>query len=107
MKIVGLSNGQQQLLCLARVLLRKDKPKLLILDEATGSVDTKTDQLIQQTLRKSFSGSTVLSMAHRLHSIIDSHKVLVVDAGVVAEFDEPARLLKETKSMFSQMMNCQ
>ncbi|XP_066475389.1 multidrug resistance-associated protein 1-like [Tiliqua scincoides] len=97
----NLSVGQRQLICLARALLRKTK--VLILDEATASVDMETDNLVQSTIRKEFRNCTVLTIAHRLHSIMDSDRVLVLDAGRIAEFDTPHRLLQK-KGMFHEMV---
>ncbi|XP_042081670.1 ATP-binding cassette sub-family C member 2-like [Haplochromis burtoni] len=88
----NLSVGQRQLLCLARALLRKSR--ILILDEATAAVDLETDNLIQNTIRKEFSDCTVLTIAHRLHSIMDSSRVMVLDAGKIVEFDSPSNLLE-------------
>ncbi|KAL4641040.1 canalicular multispecific organic anion transporter 1 [Arapaima gigas] len=87
----NLSVGQRQLLCLARALLRKSC--ILILDEATAAVDLETDDLIQTTIRKEFSHCTVLTIAHRLHTILDSSRVMVLDAGQIVEFDTPDALL--------------
>ncbi|KAM8738721.1 ATP-binding cassette sub-family C member 2 isoform 1-T2 [Acanthopagrus schlegelii] len=89
----NLSVGQRQLLCLARALLRKSR--ILILDEATAAVDLETDDLIQTTIRKEFSHCTVLTIAHRLHSIMDSSRVMVLDAGKIVEFDSPDNLLEK------------
>ncbi|KYO39998.1 multidrug resistance-associated protein 1 [Alligator mississippiensis] len=89
----NLSVGQRQLLCLARALLRKSK--ILVLDEATAAVDLETDQLIQSTIRSEFADCTVLTVAHRLHTIMDSNRVLVLQAGRIAEFDSPEVLLQQ------------
>lgn len=97
----NLSVGQRQLICLARALLRKTK--VLILDEATAAVDLETDDLIQTTIRTEFKGCTVLTIAHRLNTIMDSDKVLVLDKGQTVEFSPPGELLKNKKSIFYGM----
>jgi len=94
----NLSVGQRQLICLARALLRKKN--ILVLDEATSGVDLETDCLIQSTIRKEFNDCTILTIAHRLNTIMDSDKVLVMDAGKVAEFDRPEVLLANERSIF-------
>ncbi|XP_067858105.1 canalicular multispecific organic anion transporter 1 [Heptranchias perlo] len=88
----NLSVGQRQLLCLARALLRKSK--ILILDEATAAVDLETDNLIQTTIQTEFADCTVLTIAHRLHTIMDSTRVMVLEAGRMVEFDSPSALLQ-------------
>uniref|UniRef100_UPI0037E8C348 multidrug resistance-associated protein 1-like n=1 Tax=Semicossyphus pulcher TaxID=241346 RepID=UPI0037E8C348 len=87
----NLSLGQRQLLCLARALLRKTR--ILVLDEATAAVDLKTDQLIQSTIRTQFDDCTVLTIAHRLNTIMDYTRVIVMDRGSIAEMDSPSQLL--------------
>ncbi|XP_046689303.1 multidrug resistance-associated protein 1-like [Homalodisca vitripennis] len=94
----NLSIGQRQLICLARALLRKTK--VLILDEATAAIDLETDDLIQQTIRREFRDCTVLTIAHRLNTIMDSDRVLVLDQGLIKEFDSPKNLLKSSSSIF-------
>eukprot|EP00891_Asterochloris_glomerata_P006803 jgi/Astpho2/6803/e_gw1.00103.48.1_t len=98
----NFSTGQRQLLCVARALLRK--PKVLVADEATAAVDSETDALIQRTIRSSFKDSTVLTIAHRLNTILDSTKVLVMDDGHVAEFDTPAALIAKRGGIFRAMV---
>ena len=96
-----MSVGQRQLLCLGRALFKKTK--ILILDEATAAVDLETDDLIQATIRKEFSECTVLTIAHRLKTILDYDKILLLDAGKVAEFNSPQSLLADSSSTFHSM----
>ncbi|KAJ1441278.1 P-loop containing nucleoside triphosphate hydrolase [Sesbania bispinosa] len=96
------SMGQRQLVCLGRVLLKKSK--VLVLDEATASVDTATDNLIQQTLRQHFSDCTVITIAHRITSVIDSDMVLLLNQGLIEEYDSPTRLLEDKLSSFAQLV---
>ncbi|KAF9419224.1 hypothetical protein HW555_004151 [Spodoptera exigua] len=98
----NFSMGQRQLVCLARAILRSNK--ILIMDEATANVDPQTDALIQKTIRKQFATCTVLTIAHRLNTIMDSDRVLVMDQGVAAEFDHPYILLSNPNSKFSSMV---
>uniref|UniRef100_A0A8C1FIN8 Canalicular multispecific organic anion transporter 1 n=1 Tax=Cyprinus carpio carpio TaxID=630221 RepID=A0A8C1FIN8_CYPCA len=97
----NLSVGQRQLLCLARALLRKSR--ILILDEATAAVDLETDDLIQNTIRTEFSHCTVLTIAHRLNTILDSSRVMVLDSGKIVEFDSPSVLLNNKQGHFYAM----
>uniref|UniRef100_A0A2K6CQY5 ATP-binding cassette sub-family C member 10 n=1 Tax=Macaca nemestrina TaxID=9545 RepID=A0A2K6CQY5_MACNE len=98
----SLSLGQRQLLCLARALLTD--AKILCIDEATASVDQKTDQLLQQTICKRFANKTVLTIAHRLNTILNSDRVLVLQAGRVVELDSPATLCNQPHSLFQQLL---
>ncbi|XP_076628337.1 multidrug-Resistance like Protein 1 isoform X1 [Colletes latitarsis] len=94
----NLSIGQRQLICLARALLRKTK--VLILDEATASVDLETDDLIQTTIRQEFKDCTVLTIAHRLNTILDSDRVIVLDNGLIVEYESPEALLNNSSTVF-------
>ncbi|XP_054797747.1 ABC transporter C family member 3-like [Prosopis cineraria] len=96
------SMGQRQLVCLGRILLKRSK--ILVLDEATASVDTATDNIIQQTLKHHFSECTVITIAHRITSILDSGMVLVLNQGLIEEYDSPKRLLKNKYSSLAQLV---
>ncbi|XP_026807743.1 multidrug resistance-associated protein 4-like [Rhopalosiphum maidis] len=98
----NFSVGQRQLVCLARAILQNNK--ILILDEATANVDPLTDKLIQNTIRNKFRLCTVLTIAHRLNTIMDSDRVLVMDFGKIIEFDHPYSLLKNTDGFFYKMV---
>lgn len=124
----NFSQGQRQLLCIARSLLRK--PKILVMDEATASIDNATDAHIQQMwveifisspflkalshkecylclyrrIRENFANATILTIAHRLNTIMDSDRVLVLDDGRVAEFDSPSALLAKSEGIFKSMV---
>ncbi|XP_019945785.2 ATP-binding cassette sub-family C member 4 isoform X2 [Paralichthys olivaceus] len=98
----NFSVGQRQLVCLARAILRKNR--ILIIDEATANVDPRTDSLIQQTIRDKFQECTVLTIAHRLNTIIDCDRILVLDAGRIREYDEPYVLLQNQDGLFYQMV---
>ena len=98
----NLSSGMRQMLVLGRALLRQCR--ILLLDEATSSVDFETDKEIQRTLREAFPGCTILTIAHRINTIMDSDKILVMKDGLAAEFDSPQTLLKDETSIFSDIV---
>ncbi|XP_056287089.1 ATP-binding cassette sub-family C member 4-like isoform X2 [Pseudoliparis swirei] len=98
----NFSVGQRQLVCLARAVLRKNR--ILVIDEATANVDPRTDELIQRTIREKFSDCTVLTIAHRLNTIIDSDRILVLDAGRIEAYDEPYALLQDPNGIFYKMV---
>ncbi|KAF9916173.1 hypothetical protein BX616_004444 [Lobosporangium transversale] len=97
----NFSVGQRSMICLARALLRKSK--ILVLDEATAAVDVETDELIQKTIREEFKDRTVLTIAHRIKTVMDSTKVLVMEKGEVIEYDTPERLLQRPESLFFKL----
>lgn len=87
----NFSLGQKQLICMARALIRK--PKVLLMDEATASIDEKTDELIQKMIRTEFKDTTVITIAHRLNTIIYYDKILVLERGEIKEYDTPLSLV--------------
>ncbi|XP_056233491.1 ATP-binding cassette sub-family C member 12-like [Seriola aureovittata] len=97
-----VSAGQRQLMCLSRALLRNSK--IILLDEASASVDAETDSLIQITIRDSFQHCTTLTIAHRIHTILQVDRVLVLDHGQVIEFDHPDVLKQRPDSLFSSLL---
>jgi ATP-binding cassette subfamily C (CFTR/MRP) protein 1 len=99
----NFSQGQRQLLCIGRSLLRK--PKVLVMDEATASIDNSTDAAIQGMIRENFKEATVLTIAHRLNTIMDSDRVLVLDDGEIVEYDTPEVLLAKEDGYFRAMID--
>lgn len=96
------SVGQRQLLCLARALLLNNQ--IIILDEPTANVDSNTDHLLQNTLRDRFSGATIISVAHRLDTIIAYDRIVVLGHGQLLEFGSPSELLSRDEGHFSSMV---
>ena len=101
----NFSVGEKQLLCLARALLQENK--IIILDEATANVDFATDRLIQETIRSKFDGCTVITIAHRVVTILDYDRVLVLEGGRVVEFDKPKALLENDEGKFAELCRLQ
>ncbi|CAI5520236.1 unnamed protein product, partial [Closterium sp. Naga37s-1] len=99
----NFSVGQRQLVCLARAVLHRSR--ILLMDEATANVDMATDALIQTTIRRQFAASTVITIAHRLHTIIDADKVLVLEQGRVVQFGSPQQLAADRVGSFSRMIS--
>ncbi|KAF8513392.1 hypothetical protein JB92DRAFT_3116459 [Gautieria morchelliformis] len=99
----NLSVGQRQILALARAIVRRSK--LLILDEATSAIDYATDMIIQTALREALSDVTVITVAHRLQTIMDADKIMVLDAGNMVEFDSPANLLKKSGGFLKSLVD--
>ena len=101
--LANLSAGERQLVCLARAMLRESK--ILVLDEATASLDNATDAALQKAIRLQFKECTVLAIAHRLHTIMDSTGILVMDRGALIEHASPQELLADPSSSFSQLVD--
>ena len=97
----GFSLGEKQLICLARALLRRSK--VLVLDEATAAVDSATDEKIQETIRTEFSDCTVLTIAHRLHTVTGGDRIILLDQGTIAESGKPEELLSDHCSQFYRL----
>jgi ABC-type multidrug transport system fused ATPase/permease subunit len=98
----NLSQGERQLLIMAKATLSRSR--IVLFDEASSSLDSATDALVQRMIRESFTDSTLISIAHRLSTIIDSDKIVVMDKGLAVEFASPATLLADSSSKFSSML---
>ena len=97
----NLSVGERQLICLARALLQNTK--IILLDEATASIDYLTDRMIQDVIRKEMSGCTVLTIAHRLDTVLEYDRIMVLDNGEIVEFDQPNVLLQKRDGFLSEL----
>eukprot|EP01017_Pseudomicrothorax_dubius_P001846 TRINITY_DN0_c6784_g1_i1.p1 TRINITY_DN0_c6784_g1~~TRINITY_DN0_c6784_g1_i1.p1 ORF type:complete len:117 (-),score=19.98 TRINITY_DN0_c6784_g1_i1:78-428(-) len=98
----NLSVGEKQIVSIARAILKKSK--LVLLDEATSSIDITTESLIQRSLNEALNSSTVLIIAHRLDTVKTCDRIMVMSNGEVKEFDSPSNLLAQENSLFSQMV---
>jgi ABC-type multidrug transport system fused ATPase/permease subunit len=99
----NMSVGQKQLLCIAGALL--NSPRIVILDESTSAIDADSDQLVQRVVREQMADKTILTIAHRLDSIMDYDRVMVLEKGEIIEFDTPAKLLKNPSSALYALCN--
>ncbi|XP_060522778.1 ATP-binding cassette sub-family C member 4-like [Cylas formicarius] len=98
----NFSTGQRQLVCLARAIVKRNR--IVILDEATSNMDPETEVLVQKVIEEQFSNFTVIVIAHRLQSVLDCHKVMVMEKGEIVEYDNPKKLLENKNSYFSRML---
>ena len=97
----NLSVGEKQLVCICRAILRKSK--IIVMDEATANIDMTTEEKIQNALQYALNDATVITVAHRIKTIINYNKILVLNNGEIVEFDSPQNLLKDEKSLFYQL----
>lgn len=99
---MNLSSGQRQLICLARALLNHSK--VLVLDEATANIDPKTQSIVQQVIEEQFKDSTILSVAHRVDSLLDYDRIIVIKDGRITSFDTPDKMLQDNGSLLNSMI---
>ena len=97
----NLSVGEKQLICICRAILRKTK--IIVMDEATANIDMTTEEKIQKALEYALENSTVITVAHRIKTIIHYDKILVLNNGEIVEYDSPTNLIKDEKSLFYQL----
>ena len=98
----NLSSGEKQLICICRAILRKSS--VIILDEATANIDVVTEQKVQRLISEELEGCTMITIAHRLNTIMQSDKVMVLSFGRIIEFDEPSRLAADPNSEFASLL---
>mmetsp|Transcript_22789 Transcript_22789/g.22007 ORF Transcript_22789/g.22007 Transcript_22789/m.22007 type:complete len:164 (-) Transcript_22789:33-524(-) len=98
----NLSSGEKQLICICRAILRRSK--VVVLDEATANIDIVTEQKIQELIQSEFAHSTMITIAHRLNTIINSDRVLVLSYGRIKEYDSPSNLMENQSSEFSKLL---
>jgi len=97
-----LSSGEKQLVCICRAILRRNK--VVILDEATSNIDIVTEKKIQELIKLEFKESTMITIAHRVNTIIESDRVLVISLGQIVEFDTPQQLMQNPDSEFNKLL---
>ena len=95
----NISIGERQLICITRAILRKSK--IVVMDEATASIDVNTENIIQKAIKNLLFDSTILTIAHRIKTVLNSDRILVLEQGEVKEFDSPKTLLQNKNSLFS------
>jgi ABC-type multidrug transport system fused ATPase/permease subunit len=104
---IPLSQGQKQLFCLARALLRRDKSPILVMDEATSNLDHHTDELIQKIIRENWQGKTIIAVVHRLNTVMDFDRIAVLERGSLVEVDAPGDLVKKEGGAFKGLWDSQ
>ena len=107
MSTIPLSQGQKQLFCLARAILRRENSPILVLDEATSNVDHHTDELMQKIIREEWKGKTIIAVVHKLNTVMDFDRIAVLERGELVEFDEPAALREREGGVFKSLWESQ